>query len=186
MPRVLISAARLQTADREQERKAEVLMRSPLGRECFSRGPDGGNEKGGDVPRQSHAIHLQGPAHSVLVEEPDALNEPVLYDVRYNSFEGLIVDTRDALVVNDLVADDAAVQKVCAQPGQIEPVVSIEVGQLLLSGKYGRRARRAEYGDVVAIGCNESLEVTGVVSVQLTLNQDLGIRGARDLASTGT
>src|SRR4029453_11381478 len=106
----------------------------------------------------------------LCIKQPDALNETIANDVRYHRVDRLVTQAYYSLVVYDLVADNTPVKQLGVKVWKTEPRISIELGELLLASHGGRRCRHFVDRDVIAISCDESLQIMCVVRIELPLD----------------
>ena len=81
-------------------------------------------------------------------------------------------------MVDDLVPEGHSVYQLSMQTGQVEPVLSIVLGERRLSDEERRSFRQTEYDDIVGVFGHETLEISSVVSVKLSLCEGRGVEGS--------
>ena len=106
--------------------------------------------------------------------EPDPTDEPLHDFVRDSDFEGLILDAEHTLMIHDFVAHDNPVDEIGAQPRQIEALLAVELAQGRLAAHRGFGLRRTEHFDVIGIDLEVAVQVVGVISIELVLDNGFG------------
>lgn len=106
----------------------------------------------------------------IRVEQPYASYQAFTHDVRCHRFDRLAAKPRDSLVIDDLVADDSAVQQFRVEIWKVEAGRSIKVAQLLLAREYRGISWHSVQHGVFTVGGQERAQVVIVVRVELTLD----------------
>jgi len=73
-------------------------------------------------------------------------------------------------MVYDLIANNTPVKQLGVKVWKTEPRISIELGELLLARHGGRRCRHFVDRDVIAVRCDERLQIMCVVRIKLPLD----------------
>ena len=109
-------------------------------------------------------------------EGPDASNAFVDDLVNDHDLERPFADTGYALMIDDLIAEDHAVQHIGMEAGAVEPRHRVKTSN---SGRADEREigrRRAVHADLLAEAGQESFQIARVVSIELALHYGFGIQ----------
>ena len=80
-------------------------------------------------------------------------------------------------MVYDFVSEDHAIDQFCVELGQIEAILCVMLAQTLLASDDWLSSGQPKDNDVVRVLGYEAVEVTRVVSVELSLCERGGIKG---------
>lgn len=118
-------------------------------------------------------------------EGPRALNEAIEDLVGNSNLKGLFLYARDALVIDDEVAENHAAKHLRVQADAIEPLRGVELCKRRLTDDSWLSRRRAKYPNGVAVLGHKAIEVTRVVCSELTLYDGLGIQLSSPYVAAG-